>query len=262
MDRDAFDTSQPNPARRYNYWLDGKDHFKADRESADRIEKLFPTIRIAAQQNRAFLRRAVTALTHAGIHQFIDLGAGIPAPGATHDVAQAIDPSARIVYVDNDPIVIVHSRALLPSHPDGRCAFLDADLTDPTLLASDEITDTLDLTQPVAVLAAAVLHFEPDDHTATTTIHALMDAVAPGSHLVISHATADLIDPGTAAGLAAAGAGPAAVYGRTRAQVTRFFDGLTLLEPGITIVSQWRPDTDVTVPDADVSMYGGVAVKT
>ena len=260
-----LDTSVPNPARRYDYWLGGKDNFAADRESGDAIERIYPHIRTSARQNRQFLRRAVQYLVgQAGIRQFLDVGTGLPAAGNTHQVAQGIAPDCRVVYVDNDPLVMVHARALLTSTAQGRTAYLEADLRDPAaILANATLTADLDLSRPVAVLLVAILHFLPDDAVAGVAVKAVLDAMAPGSCLVVSHATDDLMDPHSVAELVAGGhVGGADTRLRSKAQVAAFFDGLDMVEPGLRIVSDWRPDPGADRPPPEqVSMYGGIARK-
>lgn len=260
-----IDPSTPHPARRYNYWLGGKDNYAADRASGDAIEAIFPYIRISARQNRQFLRRVVRYLVEqAGVRQFLDVGTGLPAAGNTHEVAQAVAPECRILYVDNDPLVMVHARALLTGCPLGRTAYIEADVREPqTILADDTLTATLDLAQPVAVLLVAVLHFVADDAVAGAAVKTLVDATVPGSFLVVSHATGDLMDPASVRALAAGGhVGDADTTLRSKAQVAGFFDGLDMVAPGVQIVSQWRPDPDTDQPPAEqVSVYGGVARK-
>ena len=257
-----IDTSVAHPARRYNYWLGGKDNFAADRESGDAIKAVYPHIQTAAVQNRWFLQRVVRYLAaEAGIRQFLDIGTGLPTADNTHEVAQAINPAARIVYVDNDPLVLVHARALLTSDPRGKTAYIDADLRHPeTILTADALTDTLNLNQPVALLVIAILHFLPDTEQAYTAVKTLMDALPPGSYLAASHATDDLLPAGTAEALTTV-PGRGDYTARSRAQFLHFFDGLHMLPPGVEVVSRWRPDSDDTPPPEQVSVYGGLAVK-
>ena len=185
MDRDpsrpVIDTTTAHPARRYDYWLGGKDNFAADRESADAIETIFPSIRTAARENRNFLHRAVRYLvTEAGVRQFLDIGTGLPTADNTHDIAQRLAPDARIVYVDNDPLVLVHARALLTSHPHGATQYIEADLRQPEQILTDaDLTGTLDLAKPVALLLVAVLHFVPDTDHPDTIVRTLLDALIP-----------------------------------------------------------------------------------
>jgi SAM-dependent methyltransferase len=263
----AVNTDVAHPARRYNYWLGGKDNFAADRESADAIEAAFPHIRTAAVENRRFLQRVTRVLTREhGIRQFLDIGTGLPTADNTHEVAQAVDPTSHVVYVDNDPLVLTHARALLTSDPRGRTAYLPADLREPEqILKHPDLAATLDLGRPVALMLIAVLHFLHDDEEAGAAIRTLMRALPPGSFLALTHATADLLPPGTVEALSSGQVkGSGSFAGRSRAQVTRFVDdnGLELLEPGLTVVSEWRPDPGTTPPPAEhVSVYGAVARK-
>ncbi|GAB3085074.1 SAM-dependent methyltransferase [Micromonospora schwarzwaldensis] len=264
---DRIDTSVAHPARRYNYWLGGKDNFQADRESGDAMAAAFPTIRLSALENRRFLRRAVRYLAaEAGIRQFLDIGTGIPTADNTHEVAQAVDPSARVVYVDNDPIVLAHARALLTSSPEGATAYLDADLRDPEkILAHPELRRTLDLSEPVALMLVAVLHFVPDADDPYATVARLLDALPAGSYLAASHATHDHLPAQLAdeAKAAARGGPHGTINLRGRDEFVRFFDGLEPVEPGVCSVAEWRADDDPELRPsaADVSMYGGVARK-
>lgn len=260
----SIDATVAHPARRYNYWLGGKDHFAADRESGDAIEKLYPHIRKAAVENRKFLHRVVRYLTaEAGVRQLLDIGPGLPTADNTHEVAQRIIPAARIVYVDNDPLVLIHARALLTSAPHGRTAYIEADLREPERILTDPVfTNTLNLKEPVALLLIAVLHFLPDTEQAYAVVKTLVDALPTGSFLAASHATNDLLPPETAHSLATENIpGRGTFTARTRPQFHRFFDNLELQPPGIEVVSRWRPDSqDTPFPD-QVSVYGGLACK-
>ncbi|GAA4576160.1 SAM-dependent methyltransferase [Micromonospora coerulea] len=265
---DRIDTSVPHPARRYNYWLGGKDNFQADRESGDALAERFPTIRISALENRRFLQRAVGHLARsAGIRQFLDIGTGIPTADNTHEVAQAIDPTARVVYVDNDPIVLAHARALLTSSAQGATAYIDADLRDPDrILGHPDLRRTLDLSQPVALMLVAVLHFVPDGDDPYGVVTRLLDALPSGSYLAASHATYDYLPPQLAeeARGAARGGGPHGVINlRGLDEFSRFFDGLEMVEPGIRSVAEWRAEGEPQPRPSvvEVSMYGGVARK-
>jgi hypothetical protein len=216
---------------------------------------------VTAVENRRFLGRAVQYLAgEAGIDQFLDIGTGIPAADNTHEVAQRVNPAARVVYVDNDPIVLAHARALLTSHPHGVTAYLDADLRDPaSILADPALTSTLDLSRPVALMLVAVMHFIPDQDQPYKLLARLTDALPTGSYLVLSHATGDFVATGTV-DQGRAILGPQFQF-RTREQVARFFDGHELVPPGIVPVPDWRPADDGTVraDAADVSMWAGVA---
>jgi hypothetical protein len=238
----SFDTSVPHPARIYAYWLGGKDHYEADRKAADEVIRLRPQVVAGARANRAFLARVVRFLAaDCGIRQFLDIGTGLPAPGAVHQVAQRVAPETRVVYVDNDPLVLVHARALLTPGPQGRCDYVDADLRDPAAVLA-QAARTLDFAQPVAVLMLAVVHFLPDTCNPAALVAALTSGLLPGSCLAISHLTADLApEPVTAAVGAYNTAAPVPVTARTHAQVTGLFGGLPLLPPGVVPVTEWRP---------------------
>ncbi|WP_203919669.1 SAM-dependent methyltransferase [Rugosimonospora africana] len=237
-----IDTTTTHSARRYGYWLGGKDHFAADRESGDTIAAAFPHIRTAVRENRRFLHRAVTYLAgEVGIAQFLDIGTGIPTADNTHEVAQRITPTCRVVYADNDPIVLAHARALLTSTPAGATAYLDADLRDPDqILNHPDLAHTLDLGKPVALMLIAILHFLTDADDPYRIVAHLVDAMPPGSYLTVSHTTYDFMPADTIAALDAATAHER-FQARTREQVARFFDGLDLVEPGIVTTTQWRP---------------------
>ena len=259
---DQIDTSTAHPARRYNYWLGGQDHFAADRESGDLLARAFPTIRVAARENRAFLRRSVRFLAEAGVRQFLDIGTGLPVPDNTHEIAQRIAPQSRVLYVDNDPIVMTRARALTVGTPEGRTDYLEADLRDPDrILAGPELPAVLDLSQPVGLLLVAVLHFIHDDEQAVAIVDRLLGALPAGSYLVASNLTLDYATPEQIAKheeLLAAGRSD--VRSRDRAGFGRFFAGLDLVEPGIVAVSEWRPTgPEIDRPTAaDVSIYGAV----
>ncbi|SHN47536.1 SAM-dependent methyltransferase [Cryptosporangium aurantiacum] len=257
-----IDTSTAHPARRYDYWLGGKDNFAADRESADAIARLAPLVPKWARENRWFMRRAVAYLAReAGIRQFLDIGTGIPTSPNLHEVAQAIAPESRVVYVDNDPIVLTHARALLTSGPHGRTAYLDADLAEPEdILGSDEVTTTLDLSRPVALSLIAVLHFFKDAQDPHGIVRRLVSALPSGSYLAISHNTWDYLPEPRRAALESAVKDEGQC--RDRAQFTRFFDGLELVDPGVVVLSEWRRDdsADLPLPEPwEISAYGAVA---
>ena len=242
--RAAIDTSVAHPARVYDYWLGGKTNFAPDREAAQVITAQFPTAPATARANRAFMQRAVRFLAEQGVDQFLDLGTGIPTSPNVHEVAQAVNPAVRVVYADNDPIVLAHARALLASHPAGKTAYIHADLRDPeAILAHPELAATLDLSRPVGLLLVAVLHFLPDEADPWGVVARLLAALPSGSYLVASHGTADGTDLSrSAAALAAARRVGYALIPRDRAEVARFFNGLELVEPGVVPVREWRPD--------------------
>jgi O-methyltransferase involved in polyketide biosynthesis len=256
-----FDTSVPHIARVYDFWLGGKDNFAADRQLGEQTLEAYPNLVFSVRANRAFLARTVRFLAEeAGIRQFLDIGTGIPTANNTHEVAQGIAPEARIVYVDNDPIVLSHARALLKSSPQGACAYLDADLRDPDAILA-AAADTLDFSQPVAVMLIAVMHFIGDDAQASAIISRLMAACVPGSFLVISHVGADIdaAQQGEMVRRLNQSVAEKATM-RDRSGVTRLFDGLELAEPGVVRVSDWRPDSDLEAA-RPTGLWGGVARK-
>jgi S-adenosyl methyltransferase len=258
---DRIDTSTAHPARRYNYWLGGKDNFAADRASGDAIEAAMPSIRLMAVENRMFLGRAVRYLAEQGIDQYLDIGTGIPAPGNTHEVAQSVIPSARTVYVDNDPIVLTHARALLTSGPIGANAYLDADLRDPgAILDHPGLGATLDLTRPVALMLVAVLHFIRDDEDPKGIVSRLIGALPSGSFVVATHSTWEYQTPEAVAELTASNR-DGRFAPRTGAQLAELLDGLEFVEPGLVSVSRWRAaDAPQPRPSIeDVSCNGVVA---
>ena len=260
-----MDTSVPHPARRYNYWLGGREHFAADRESGDAIAAAFPSVVELARANRAFLRRAVRVLAEAGVRQFLDIGAGLPAPDNTHEVAQRVAPESHVVYVDNDPIVRAHARALRQGDPRGRSAYFEADVRDPAAILRDPVLrETIDLDRPVALLLVAVLHFLPDDEQAAGVVGELLGALPAGSHLVLSHGTMDFSTPaGVVAYEKMFAAGGTDVRARPRATIAGYFSGLRILDPGIVAVGDWRPDDAVSdrPVHADLGIYGAVGQK-
>ncbi|WP_345696510.1 SAM-dependent methyltransferase [Kitasatospora terrestris] len=253
----------PHPARMYDYYLGGKDNFPADRAAAEQVLALGPLVRISALANRAFLQRAVRHLAEQGIRQFLDIGTGIPSAGNTHETAQQVTPSARVAYLDNDPIVLVHGRALLAGAARGSVSVLQADLREPkAILADPGVRELLDLDQPVALLLFAILHFVDEADDPYAIVRTLVDALPSGSYLAISHATGDFSTPEEA------GRGPAIYKNataqltmRSREQVLRFFDGLELQEPGLVTAPQWRPDRAAQPTDSQVAIWAGVARK-
>jgi trans-aconitate methyltransferase len=257
-----IDTGVAHPARVYNYWLGGKDNFAADRAAAEEVIAVRPGITADIRANRAWLGRAVRFLAgEAGIRQFLDIGTGIPTGNNTHDVAQSLVPAARIVYVDNDPIVLAHARALLTSSPAGRTAYLNADLREPGTILPDAAR-TLEFGQPIAVMLAGVLHLIPDAASPAGIITRLMDAMPPGSYLALSHPASDVHPDVMAQSARAYNAHVVTPQTRrTRAEVTRFFAGLELVPPGVVQQHLWRPDLGNGDEGSDVAGYGGVARK-
>jgi len=255
-----FDTSVPHVARVYDYWLGGKDNFAADRVMGERTLQAYPNLVYSVRANRAFLARTVRFLARQGIRQFLDVGTGIPTANNTHEVAQGIAPESRIVYVDNDPIVLSHAKALLKSTPEGACAYLDADLRDPdTILAG--AANTLDFARPVAVMLIAVMHFIGDDAEASAIMNRLMAACVPGSYVALSHAASDIDAVQMAEMIRRLNESTAEKTTlRDRAGVTRLFDGLELVEPGVIRAAEWRPDTDLEAA-SPAALWGGVARK-
>ncbi len=257
-----INTGVPHTARVYDYWLGGKDNFAADRALGDAMIKAMPATRFVARANRAFLGRAIRYLAEeAGIRQFLDIGTGIPAAGNTHEVAQAVAPDSRVVYVDNDPIVMAHARALMASHPAGATAFLQADLRDPEkILAHPDLRATLDLGKPVALMLIAILHFLSDEENAQGIVSTLLDALPSGSYLAVTNLTTDFLAPEQAAVAVSAAQGSGITYvPRTEEQVAAFFAGLDMVTPGVVPVLAWRPDPD-DVPEDPRAAYVYAAV--
>ncbi|MFH8751673.1 SAM-dependent methyltransferase [Streptomyces rimosus] len=254
-------------ARIYDYMLGGKTNFLADRTAAGSVLAVFPAALVAARINREFTHRSTRDLARAGLRQFLDIGTGIPTPPNLHEIAQGVAPDARVVYTDNDPIVLAHAAALLRSTPQGRTAYLQADVTDPgAIVTAPQVLATLDLSRPVALSLNALMHFVPDGERgrAHEVVEELKAALPSGSALAMSHATADF-SPEAMARISDiyAAAGTTVTY-RTKAEFARFFDGWELWQPGITLPHQWRPDDpgDAThVTDAEAACYAAVARK-
>jgi hypothetical protein len=256
-----INTSVPHPARVYDYFLGGKDNFEADRVAAEAANDAFPRTAESARAARAFLRRVVRFLAaEAGIRQFLDIGTGLPSGENVHQVAQSIAPEARIVYVDNDPIVLLHAQVLLTSSPQGAVAYLDADLRDPEKILG-EAAKTLDFGQPMAVLLLGILHNIGDQDDPCGIVRRLVQAMPGGSYLAICHLTAEIY-PELAEWARALNERQldAPVVLRDHAQVTSFFEGLELLEPGVVQLSKWRPRSEVESAAA-AALWGGVARK-
>ena len=260
-----IDTSLPHLARMYDYYLGGKNHFAADRALADTALASWPSGRIALRENRRFLGRAVRYLAaEAGVRQFLDLGSGLPTTQNVHEIAQAANPACRVVYVDNDPMVLVHSRALLTSTPQGRTAYTQADLRSPLdILSSPTTRSVIDFGEPVALMLVSVLHFLREEDKPAAILSALLDALPSGSYLAATHVTAEYDPEGIS--------GSTQVYLRAGLPMNArdsnefaalAFSGLELVPPGVVPISEWRPDSDAPRPTpAEVSFYGGVARK-
>jgi hypothetical protein len=240
----VIDTTVAHTARRYDYWLGGKTHFAADRESGDAIAQAFPNIRTAVIENRRFVNRAVAYLAReAGIRQFLDIGTGIPTSPNVHEIVQAADPTSRVVYVDNDPIVLAHARALLRGTPEGATAYIDADLRDPDkIIADPKLRGTLDFSRPAVLILASVLHFVSDQEDPYDIVARLAGALPPGSYLAIAHASSDYFTPEQMAAVASGKYGN--FHARSEAEFARFFEGFELVPPGIASVADWRADAE------------------
>ena len=254
----------PHSARVYDYLLGGKENFAADRAAAAEITKDCPNLPISMRANRSFMIRAARHLaTECGIRQFLDIGTGLPTTPNLHEVVQEVAPDSRIVYVDNDPIVLAHARALLTSTPEGRTAYLDADLQDPeAILASQQLRDTFDLDRPIAVSLIAVVLFIVEDAVVLDIIDRLMRPLPAGSMLALSTCTADSAPEEVGVAVAAYNANGIPMVTRDRTEVERFFGGMELLDPGVVLVNHWHPDDQAAaVDDAHVYMYGGIARK-
>jgi hypothetical protein len=260
----GVDAQVAHPARVYDYWLGGKDNFEADRIAAAATIAAYPAILSSARANRAFLVRAVSYLVGMhGIRQFLDIGSGLPAAPNTHEVAQSIAPQSRVVYVDNDPMVLSHARALRASTPQGVIAYLDADLRDIATILAQTAT-VLDFARPVAIMLLATLEYIPDPDEARRILTGLWAAVPPGSFLVISHTASDIHPREMAEMIKRMNTHLAAgqLVGRPRDVVTRFFDGLDLMEPGVVKVNQWHPRSEAESQSAaTIALWGGVARK-
>jgi O-methyltransferase involved in polyketide biosynthesis len=249
-----IDTSVPHSARIWNYWLGGKDNYEVDRQAGDRYQELFPQIVDAARAGRYFLARAVRYLAgEAEIRQFLDIGTGLPTVDNTHEVAQRVAPECRIVYVDNDPLVLAHARALLTSTAEGACDYLDADMRDPDRILA-AAGKTLDFSHPVAVILLGVLGHVPDDEQALSIVRRIVAGLPPGSYLTL----ADGINMGERhieAGRQYSRTGAVPYHLRSPEQIARFFDGLDLVEPGVVTVSRWRPEpSPFPSPDVETTL--------
>jgi O-methyltransferase involved in polyketide biosynthesis len=261
--RPGLDTTVSHSARIWNYWLGGKDNFAVDREAGDKVAAMLPIIVAQARADRAFLGRAVRYLAgQEGIRQFLDIGTGLPTADNTHEVAQRVAPESRIVYVDNDPMVLSHARALLTSSPEGACDYIDADLREPDKILSGAAR-TLDFTQPLALLLLGILHHIPGTDQAQEIVWRLTAALVPGSFLVINHSTSAV--SGAAMEEAVAHwnqVGTPTMTLRSPEQIARFFDGLYLLEPGVVSCSRWRPDiSPLDGQPPEVDEFCGLARK-
>ncbi|MCW2917915.1 MAG: hypothetical protein JWN52_5983 [Actinomycetia bacterium] len=260
-----LDTSKPHSARMYDYYLGGKDNFKVDRETADRAAQSWPAVRTAARENRAFLGRAVRYLVEeAGIRQFLDIGTGLPSTNNVHEVAQSIDPTCRVVYVDNDPIVLAHAHALLTSSPEGKTAYIDADLRDvQTILDNPVVRSILDFDQPISLGLFAILHFLVEEDQPRQIVRTLLDALPSGSYFIASHVSAEHDTAGVRGLEQTYRDSGIPAQARDAADFAELaFAGLDLVDPGVTLISEWRSDGDAArLPAEAVNAYGGLARK-
>jgi O-methyltransferase involved in polyketide biosynthesis len=260
--RTGIDTTVPHSARIWNYWLGGKDNYAVDRAAGDAWEATFPGMRDVARASRTFLTRSINYLARdAGIRQFLDVGTGLPTADNTHQVAQRVAPEARIVYVDNDPLVLAHARALLTSTPEGATAYIHADLRDPDKILA-EAAETLDFDQPVALILSGVLGHIVDLDEARSIVRGLMDALPSGSYLSLNDGTSvigrEQLEQATQ-DYNDSGAVP--YVQRTPEEIASFFDGLELVEPGVVSCPRWRPDPAPGDPPAELDAFGGVGRK-
>jgi hypothetical protein len=262
--RAKLDVTVPHSARVWNYWLGGKDNFEADRQVGDEFARLYPDISVVARSSRGFLKRAVTFLTaEAGLRQFLDIGTGMPTAENTHEVAQAIAPDSRVVYVDNDPMVLVHARALLTGTPQGTTEYIDADLHKPAAILAAAAATTLDLSRPVGLILMNILGHVPDLSEAVSIVRHLMDALPSGSYLVTADGTNVIDGPAFEEAIAVWNANaPLSYHLRHPNELVQFLDGLDVLEPGLVPCARWRPAPDAD-PDSlrEVDEYGAVARK-
>ncbi len=258
----SIDTTVPQPARFWDYLLGGKDNYPIDREVGEQVLAIFPDLLDSARADRGFLVRVVRYLTReTGIRQLLDIGTGLPTVNNTHQVAQASAPDCRIVYVDNDPMVLVHARALLTSTTEGSTDYLHADVRDPEKILH-EAARTLDFTQPVALMLLGIMNYIIDSTEAHAIVKHFLDALPPGSYLAMSHPTAEIHADAIETSIEhynASGAAP--IRTRNRQELTRFFDGLELLEPGVVSCSLWRPDRSDIGIRTEVTQYCGLARK-
>ena len=255
-----LNSGMPHSARVWNYWLGGKDNFPADRQVADMVLEAFPSIVDVARASRAFLVRAVRYLAgEAGVRQFLDIGTGLPTADNTHEVAQRVAPASRIVYVDNDPIVLAHARALLTSSGEGATAYLDADLRDPdTILAG--AAETLAFDRPVALMLMGIMGHVGDDEEARSIVRRLLDALPSGGYLALCDG-ADTDPAGVVAQAQYNESGAIPYHLRSPERIAGFFEGLELVEPGVVSCSRWRPDPAAGGAPKEVAAFGGVGRK-
>jgi S-adenosyl methyltransferase len=257
---EGIDTTVPHSARIWNYWLGGKDNYPVDRAAGEAFLKAYPGMAAEARANRQFLARAIGYLvTEAGVGQFLDIGTGLPTADNTHEIAQRLNPASRIVYVDNDPLVLAHARALLTSTPEGVTDYIDADLHDPDTIL-DAAAKILDFSEPIAVILSGIMGHIADDEGPHAIVSRLMDRLPSGSYLMlqdgttVSQANADALEDYNESGAIA-------YHLRAPEEIVRYFDGLDVVEPGVVPIQQWRPSGAPAEPLADVNTFGGIGRK-
>ncbi|MGW2822527.1 SAM-dependent methyltransferase [Streptomyces sp. NPDC001443] len=258
-----IDTSRPHPARMYDWYLGGKDNYPVDEEMGRQMLALDPRVPVMARVNRAFMHRATRWLTERGVRQFLDIGTGIPTEPNLHQIAQGVASDARVVYCDNDPIVLAHAAALLRSTPDGLTEYLQADVRDPAAIV-EGARKILDFDRPIALSLIALLHFISDEDGAHELVGRLLSELPSGSYLMMTHATADFTPEESAAAIAKLRAAGITLALRSRDEFGRFFRSLDLVEPGIAVVPEWHPELGEPVPgqeDGVIPGYGAVARK-
>ncbi|MBL1099483.1 SAM-dependent methyltransferase [Streptomyces coffeae] len=257
--------NRAHSARMYDYYLGGKTNYAVDREAAEAVIRVFPAIEVTARVNRAFMHRVGRYLARQGVRQFIDLGTGIPTAPNLHEIVQQIAPHSSVLYLDNDPIVLVYADELLDGTPEGTTCYAEADVTRPEkVLEAVEATNTIDLDRPVALSLHALLHFVPDEQDPYEIVRSLLARVAPGSYLSLSHCTGDFDPEAWSAIVDAYTQRGTPTQVRTKAEVLRFFDGLEMVEPGVVVGHRWRPEPasgPSLVTDAQVSLYAGLGRK-
>ena len=258
----GIDTTVPHSARIWNYWLGGTDNYAVDREAGDAYKAIFPGIAVVARTSRAFLTRAVRYLAgEAGMRQFLDIGTGLPTANNTHQVAQSVAPESRIVYVDNDPLVLAHARALLTSTPEGATDYIHADMHDPANIVAGAAR-TLDFGQPIAITMLGVLWHVMDNDEAYAIVSRLVQALPSGSYLALNHPTLEVTGEKMATAIRywnEYGTPPGTH--RTPAELARFFDGMDLVEPGVVSITRWRPETTTSGEPEEIDQFGGVGRK-
>ncbi|MEW9533198.1 SAM-dependent methyltransferase [Microbispora sp. NPDC049125] len=259
-DRDSrgVDATTPNVARLYDYYLGGKDNFSADREAAERILAIAPEVRLAARENRAFLGRAVRFLAETGITQFLDIGTGLPTQGSVHEVASTVVDRPRVVYVDNDPVVLIHARALLED--DGLTTVVEGDLRRPEdILRHPAVVEAIDFNRPVGLLLAAIMHFVTEEDKPARILATLREALPPGSHLVLSHGTRDARPAAVDTGTRVYRQATSPLVLRSRPEIEAMFEGFELVDPGVVWLPQWRPyrsDASLLRPESSLILCG------